>query len=193
LKGQRVGYVRVSTVDQHTTRQLDGLELDQIFEDHVSGKSLNRPGWQECNKYLRQNDTLYVDSIDRLARNTEDLLRTVRELTGRGITIHFCKENLIFDDQNNPVQTLLLQMMSAIAQFERALILERQREGIALAKRSGRSLGRPKRLKPNEEQVIMTEVAKGTKKRALAARFGVALQTIYDIKNRWEKEKADAR
>src|SRR5690242_2067601 len=88
-KGHRIGYVRVSTLDQNTERQLDGIELDRTFSDKASGKDVHRPQLQAALQYAREGDTLVIHSMDRLARNAEDLLRIVRELTGRGVTVEF--------------------------------------------------------------------------------------------------------
>ncbi len=140
--GQRVGYRRVSTVDQNTDRQLDGVELDKVFTDKASGKDANRPELARALEYVRDGDTLVIHSMDRLARNLEDLLRLVRELTGRGVKVEFVKENLTFAGDDSAMSTLLLSMLGAVAAFERSMILERQREGIALAKAAGKYKGR---------------------------------------------------
>ena len=145
-KGQRIGYIRVSTVDQNTARQHEALEplgLDRVFEDKASGKDTNRPALTECLRYLRDGDTLVVHSMDRLARNTLDLLATVRELTERGVSVQFVKQGLTFTaDQSDPMAKLMLTMMAAFAEFERDLIRERQAEGIAAAKERGVYKGR---------------------------------------------------
>lgn len=143
----RVGYVRVSTLDQRTDRQLDGLQLDRIFEDKVSGKNMrDRPQLEEMLKYVREGDVVYVHSMDRLARNLEDLLGLVRRLTEKGVTLIFLKEKLSFDPLQtaSPMSRLILGVMGAVAEFERELIHERQREGIALAKARGAYKGRAK-------------------------------------------------
>ena len=134
----QVGYIRVSSTDQNVERQLQGVELDKSFTDKASGKNTDRPGWQACREYLREGDTLHVHSIDRLGRSMSDLLRIVDELTGKGISIHFHKENLVFSAGGaDPMQKLQFSMLAAFAEFERALIRERQREGIELAKAAG--------------------------------------------------------
>lgn len=143
-----VGYVRVSTVDQNTSRQLADLnvKLDKIFTDRASGKNTGeRPELQRMlHDYIREGDHLYVHSMDRLARNIEDLLRLVKELNNKGVIVHFVKENLTFDPsgKENSVGQLMLTILGGVAQFERALILERQREGIAQAKARGAYKGR---------------------------------------------------
>ena len=141
-KGQRIGYVRVSTADQNVERQLDGIELDRIFTDRARGKDTKRPNLQAALEYLRDGDVLFIHSMDRLARNTEDLLRTVRELNERGVAVTFVKETLTFSGQHDAIAELMMTVLAGIAKFERALILERQREGIALAKAKGVYKGR---------------------------------------------------
>ncbi|WP_446682083.1 recombinase family protein [Deinococcus wulumuqiensis] len=95
-RGQRVGYIRVSTTDQNTARQLDGVELDRIFEDKASGKDAKRPKLQELLAYVREGDTVIVHSMDRLARNVDDLRRIVTELSGRGVRVEFRREGVTF-------------------------------------------------------------------------------------------------
>src|SRR5271170_7247718 len=140
--GQTVGYRRVSTLDQNTTRQLDGVELDRVFEDKLSGKDTNRPQLTAMLAHVREGDTVIVHSLDRLGRNLVDLRRIVSDLTERGVKVQFIKENLIFSGEDSPMSNLLPSMLGAVAEFERALILERQREGIAIAKRAGVYKGR---------------------------------------------------
>ena len=115
-KGHRVGYVRVSTVDQNTERQLDGIELDRVFTDKASGKDVKRPQLQAALEYLRDGDTLFVHSLDRLARNAEDLLRIVRELTERGVAVEFVKNKMMFSGNTaDPMARLMLTMLAGFA------------------------------------------------------------------------------
>jgi DNA invertase Pin-like site-specific DNA recombinase len=144
MVGQRIGYIRVSTLDQHVERQLDGVDLDRTFTDHASGKDAKRPQLDLLLRYVREGDTVIVHSMDRLARNLDDLRRIVRTLTDRGIKIQFLKENLTFTGDDSPMAQLLLSVMGAFAEFERNLIKERQREGIALAQKRG-AYGAPTR------------------------------------------------
>ena len=132
-KGQRVGYLRVSGLDQKEVRQLDGLDLDKTFTYKASGKDTKRPQLEAMQSFVREGDTVFCHSMDRLARNLDDLRRIVMGLTGRGVHIVFVKENLTFIGEESPVSNLLLSVMGAFAQFERELIRERQREGIAIA------------------------------------------------------------
>ena len=117
--GQRVGYIRVSSLGQNPGRQLDGAGLDRVFTDTVSGKSADRPQLAAMLAFARDGDTVIVHSMDRLARNLEDLRRLVRELTGRGVRVQFVKEQLTFTGEDSPMATLLLSVLGAFAEFER--------------------------------------------------------------------------
>lgn len=177
---QRVGYQRVSAVDQNTARQLDGIELDKVFTDRASGKDANRPELARALDYVREGDTLVVHSMDRLARNLEDLRRLVRELTAQGVKVEFVKENLTFSGDDSPMSTLLLSMLGAVAEFERSMILERQREGIALAKAAGKYKGRKPSLTEEQAEELRARLAAGESVTALAREFGVSRQTVYN-------------
>jgi hypothetical protein len=137
MAGQRIGYIRVSSLDQQVDRQLDGMELDQSFTDKASGKDAKRPQLEQLLRFPRKGDIVFVHSMDRLARNLDDLRRIVHTLTGKGVRIEFMKEHLSFTGEDSPMASLLLSVMGAFAEFERALIHERQREGITLAKQQG--------------------------------------------------------
>jgi DNA invertase Pin-like site-specific DNA recombinase len=178
--GQRVGYKRVSTIDQNTDRQLDGVELDKMFSDKASGKDTQRPQLVACLEYLREGDALVVHSMDRLARNLEDLRRIVRELTGQGVKVEFVKENLIFAGDDSPMNTLLLSMLGAVAEFERSMILERQREGIALAKAAGKYKGRKAALTDQQASELRARLAAGEPVTSVAKDFGISRQTVYN-------------
>src|SRR5437762_257067 len=179
-KGQSVGYIRVSTVDQNTERQLDGINLDRVFTERASGKGVKRPELQATLQYLREGDTLYVHSLDRLARNAEDLLRIVRELSERGVTVEFMKNRLTFaGDSADPMAKLMLTMLAGFATFERDLIRERQREGIALAKARGAYTGRKKALRPEEAVQLREMAVAGMPKAELARTFQISRETVY--------------
>ena len=180
MKGQNVGYIRVSSIDQNTRRQLDGIELDTTFEDHCSGKDTNRPQLEACLRHLRAGDRLHVHSIDRLARSLKDLQSLVENLTEQGISIQFHKENLIFSGDSNPIHKLMFQMMGAFAEFERSMIRERQREGIAAAKKQGKQIGAKPKLPPEQVKELTDRVAAGEQKKALAQEFGISRQTLYN-------------
>jgi DNA invertase Pin-like site-specific DNA recombinase len=177
--GKRVGYKRVSTVDQTTARQLDGVALDKVFEDKLSGKDANRPALAAALDYVREGDVLVVHSLDRLARNLSDLLRLVEDLNGRGVVVEFVKENLTFAGDASPMAKLQLQMMGAFAEFERSLIRERQREGIAIAKANGVYKGRARSLDAAAVEVIRGRVNAGENLSAIAREFGVSRPTVY--------------
>ena len=156
----KVGYVRVSTLEQNTERQLDGMQLDRVFEDKMSGKDKDRPALDECVKYLRAGDELYVHSLDRLARNLRDLQDLVESMTTAGVTVKFVKEGLTFSSGGDSAfSKLMLQMLGAIAEFERNCMLERQREGIAKAKKAGKYQGGKRRIHPEVREAI--KAAKG--------------------------------
>jgi DNA invertase Pin-like site-specific DNA recombinase len=178
--GQRVGYQRVSTVDQNTARQLDGVQLDKVFTDKASGKDTNRPELARVLEYVREGDTLVVHSMDRLARNLEDLRRIVRELTGKGVRVEFVKESLAFTGDDSAMNTLLLSMLGAVAEFERSMILERQREGIALAKVAGKYKGRKAALTEAQADELRARLAAGESVTLLAKGYGVSRQSVYN-------------
>jgi DNA invertase Pin-like site-specific DNA recombinase len=179
MTGQRVGYIRVSTLDQQSGRQLEGLELDRTFVDHASGKDAKRPQLEELLNFVRTGDTVIVHSMDRLARNLDDLRRIVQALTNKGVRIEFVKENLTFTGEDSPMASLMLSVMGAFAEFERSLIKERQREGIALAKRRGAYRGRKKSLSPQEVAELRQRVAAGISKAQVAREAGISRQTLY--------------
>lgn len=177
--GKRIGYIRVSTIDQNTERQLDGVDLDKVFTDKASGKDTKRPQLQAALEYLRDGDVLVVHSLDRLARNLDDLRRMVTDLTSRGVVVEFIKEHLTFTSEENAMSKLLLSVMGAFAEFERSLIKERQREGIALAKQKGVYKGRRRMLQSSEAALLVERARAGEKRTALAQEFGITRQTLY--------------
>ncbi len=130
MQGQRIGYVRVSSFDQNPERQLEGVQVARVFTDKASGKDTQRPELERLLAFVREGDTVVVHSMDRLARNLDDLRRIVQGLTQRGVRMEFVKEGLKFTGEDSPMANLMLSVMGAFAEFERALIRERQREGI---------------------------------------------------------------
>ena len=182
MSGKKIGYVRVSTVEQHTDRQLAGITLDKVFEDKCSGKDTNRPQLTACLEYLRDGDTLYIHSIDRLARSLRDLLNIVQGLLARKVSIKFIKEGMEFNsDTSNPTQDLYLKILGAVAEFERQMIRERQREGILLARQRNAydKCGRKPSLTPKQIEDIKARLTRGETVSALAKEYGVSRQTIY--------------
>ena len=179
MEENRVGYIRVSSFDQNTDRQLDGLRLDRVFIDKASGKDINRPELEKLLAYVRAGDTIVIHSMDRLARNLDNLRQLVHEFTSRGIKIQFIKEGLTFTGEDSPMSTLLLSVMGAFAEFERALIRERQLEGITLAKQRGAYKGRKKVLTVEQIRKIKERIASGEKKSKIAKDFGISRETLY--------------
>lgn len=179
MKGQRIGYTRVSTLEQNPERQLDGVRVDRVFTDKASGKDTKRPELERMLAFVREGDTVVVHSMDRLARNLDDLRRIVRGLTERGIRVEFVKESLTFTGGDSPMAVLLLSMMGAFAEFERSLIRERQREGIAIAKQRGAYRGRKKALNPEQVAAMKKRVGAGEKKALVARDLGISRETLY--------------
>jgi DNA invertase Pin-like site-specific DNA recombinase len=178
-KGQRIGYKRVSSVDQNADRQLDGIDVDKTFTDKASGKDVNRPQLKRAKEYLREGDTLVVHSMDRLSRNLHDLGSLVKELTDQGITVEFVKESLRFTGDDDKMAQLMLGILGSVAQFERALIRERQVEGIALAKKKGVYKGRKPSLTPEQASQVRRRAADGENKSELAREFGISRAALY--------------
>jgi DNA invertase Pin-like site-specific DNA recombinase len=178
-KGQQVGYLRVSSLDQNEVRQLEGLALDKKFTDKASGKDAKRPQLEAMQGFVRDGDTVFCHSMDRLARNLDDLRKIVLGVTERGVRIVFVKENLTFTGEDSPMSNLLLSVMGAFAQFERELIRERQREGIAIARREGKYTGRKPSLTPARAAELRRRVALGESKAGLAREFGISRDTLY--------------
>ena len=177
-----VAYVRVSSVDQNTERQLEGIQSlspDKIFTDKCSGKDTKRPQLEAMLSYVREGDNLVVHSLDRLGRNLDDLRRLVSLMNGRGVTVQFLKENLTFTGDDNAMSKLLFNMLGSFAEFERSLIRERQREGIALAKKAGVYRGRKPSLTAEQADDLCKRVASGGKTAVLAREFGISRETLY--------------
>ncbi len=179
MQGQRLGYVRVSSADQNPDRQLDGLALDHVFTDKASGKDTQRPQLAVLLRFAREGDTVVVHSMDRLARNLDDLRRLANDLTRRGVRVEFLKEGLTFTGDDTPMAQLLLSVMGAFAEFERALLRERQREGIALAKQRGVYRGRKPRLTAAQSSVLRQRAEAGEPKAQLARELGISRETLY--------------
>jgi DNA invertase Pin-like site-specific DNA recombinase len=172
----QVAYRRVSSSDQNTARQLDGQTFDEVFEDKVSGATTERPALQDMLRFVRKGDEVHVHSIDRLARSLEDLLSLVKGLIAKGVSVRFHKEQLLFTGEANPMQELMLSLLGSVAQFERSMIRERQREGIAKAKESGVYKGRVKTI---DDAAIRTAMAQeGATYRNVAKTLGVGVSTV---------------
>lgn len=180
-----VGYVRVSTVDQNEERQVEGLKkykIDKWFKEKISGKDTNRPQLKEMLGYIREGDTVYVHDFSRLARSTKDLLDIVEFLSKKGVHLISNKENI---DTSTPAGKLMLTMVGAIYEFERTNLLERQREGIEIAKRSGKYKGR-KKINVNQEdwnRLYDLYLKRKLSKSEMCRELGVSRPTFYKLWN----------
>jgi DNA invertase Pin-like site-specific DNA recombinase len=179
MTGKNIGYIRVSTIEQNLERQLEGIKLDRSFIDKVSGKSVNRPALQEMLAYVRDGDTVIVHSMDRLARNVDDLRQIVKGLTAKQVKVKFIKECLEFTGEDSPMSNLLLSVMGAFAEFERTLIKERQMEGIELAKKRGVYKGRRAALSDDQIILLKEQITLGNNKSELAKEFSISRETLY--------------
>lgn len=177
----RIGYRRVSSIDQSTARQLDGVPLDKVFEDKASGKDTARPELQAALEWAREGDRLIIHSMDRLARNLGDLRQIVGSLTSRGVAVEFVKENMTFTNESTPMAQFMLNIMGAFAELERSMIRERQKEGVALAKKAGRYKGRAPAIRSNNGKLETLEqmAADGKGVAEMARAAGVSRQTVY--------------
>ena len=180
----KIGYIRVSTADQNPERQrteLEAADVEEIYEDRVSGKNLDRPRLQEMLAFIRKGDTVVVHSLDRLARNLSDLLKMVESLTQQGVSIHFLKEKLEFDagKDASPTAKLMLQLVGAFAEFERSMIKARQREGIELAKARGIYQGRKRTVKSEQIESVEKQMALGVPLSVAAKKAGISRSTVY--------------
>ena len=147
----QIGYIRVSTVEQHAERKrvelLKKVHVEKIFLDKLSGKNTNRPQLNQMMEFAREGDTVYVSEFSRLARSTKDLLDIVQQLKNKGVQVVSLKENF---DTSTPAGELAMTMFAAIATFERKIMLQRQKEGVALAKEHGVYKGRQEKQPPKE-------------------------------------------
>ncbi len=178
-KVQTVGYVRVSSAEQNTDRQLDGIALDRIFTDKMTGSTKDRPQLKAMLDYVRYGDTVVVHSLDRLARSLEDLIFIINQLNKKGVSFKSIKDNLTFDGVNNsPMDKFFLHILGAVSELERALIRERQKEGIAKAKQKGVYKGRKPSLTPEKQAIIEERLAE--KEKDLQSYKSISYQSIAD-------------
>ena len=169
-KGQNVGYIRVSSIEQNTKSQkelLKNVGMDKVFEEKISGKNAKRPELQAMLEYVREGDTVYVKDLSRLARNTKDLLNIVEYLTNKGVALKSIKENI---DTSTNFGKLMITFLAAIYEFERANLLERQRDGIAVAKMQGKYKGSKKVAKPDNFDEVYRKWQKREIKSSVAIR-----------------------
>ena len=175
-------YKRVSTTDQNTERQLLDVPCDRAYVEKISGKDTNRPELQAMLLNIRPGDIINIHEMSRLARNTRDLLNLVEEIISKGATIVFHKENLTFkgDGKQDPYQKMMMTILGAVAELERNLILERQREGIALAKLHGKYKGGQPKLTVQQVEEIKALVNNRTPITQIAKQYGVSRRTVYN-------------
>ena len=192
-KGKNIAYVRVSTIEQNESRQRETLEkfkIDKWFVEKASGKDSNRPKLQEMLEYVSEDDTVYVEEFSRLGRSTADLLATIQKIEDAGAKFVSTKENF---DTSTPTGRLQMTMMVAIAEFERAMILERQREGIAIAKREGKYKGRKAVSVPDIGGYYDKYMRRDGTKTSIAAEIGISRTTLDKLFKQHEKENASDR
>lgn len=181
-----VGYARVSTVEQNEERQIKTLQeagAEKIYIDKLSGKNTDRPQLKAMQDYVREGDTLIISEYSRLARSTKDLLDIVEDLDEKGVKVISQKENL---DTSTPQGRLMLTIFSGIAQFEREIMLQRQAEGIAIAKEQGKYKGRAKKDKPNDWNELYSKYKiRELKAKELIELCGVSKALVY----KWIEEE----
>ncbi|WP_264878083.1 recombinase family protein [Vibrio agarivorans] len=175
-----VGYIRVSTAEQSTSRQLADVQLDKVFEEKVSAKTVDRPQLQACLEYVRDGDVLHVHSLDRICRSgAGDAVGLVEQMNQKGVSVQFHKEGMRFDGAMSAAQKGVLGILAAVAQMERELIKERQAEGIAAAKAAGKHIGRPKTQVTKDE--VISLIGSGVPKAQVAKQLGIGRATLYRL------------
>lgn len=181
MTGKRIGYIRVSTVDQNPDRQLQGIKLDKKFIEYASGTTIKRPQLSLMLDYVRDDDVVIIHSMDRLARNVKDLINLVDILSNKNVEVTFIKENLTFNGKDSALSKLLLMIMGAIAEFEHSLIRERQAEGIAIAKMKGKyTIGRPNKFTLTVREKIIEELKTRKSKTKIAKDLGISRFSLYE-------------
>ena len=186
-KGKNIAYVRVSTAEQNEARQREALKdynIDKWFVEKASGKDIKRPMLQEMLGYIREDDTVYVEEFSRLGRSTADLLSIVQQIESAGAKFVSLKERF---DTKTPAGKLQMTMMAAIAEFERAMILERQREGIAIAKREGKYKGRKAVSVSNIGDYYQKYMTRQGTKTSIAKEIGISRTTLDKLFKEYEK------
>lgn len=180
--GQKIAYIRVSTVEQNTESQkeaMKNIKIDRYFEEKISAKDTNRPELQEMLKFVREGDTVYVKDFSRLARSTKDLLEIVERVGDKGVHLVSLKESL---DTSTPTGKMMLTIIGAICEFERANILERQKDGIALAKNQGKYKGKKRVEKPsNWDEVYAKWQVRELSGREAMKQLGLKETTFYKL------------
>ena len=174
-----LGYKRVSSINQSTDRQLDGIDLDKVFEDYSTGGNRNRPALDRLMDHIREGDAIHVHSIDRLARNLIDLMSLITLINEKGASIQFHTEKMSFTGLSDPLQTLQLQVMGAVAQFERAIVNERAAEGRALAVSRGVKFGRKPLLSKSQVLEVRRQRESGKPVSKIALDMDCSRPSIY--------------
>lgn len=177
--GKRIGYIRVSTVDQCIDRQLVGIELDKKFIEYASGKNIKRPQLEALMDYVREDDEVVVHSMDRLARNVKELLDLIDQLNSKKVVVHFIKENMKFTGMEDHMSRLILTIIGAIAEFERQQILERQRDGIAEARKAGKFKGGKRKVTDEVLEQIKERLKTKDSKSKIARDLKISRFTLY--------------
>ena len=178
MKGQNLAYVRVSTVEQNEARQIESLQkfgIDKWFTEKVSAKDTNRPQLKKLLEFAREGDTVYIHDFSRIARSTRDLLDIMEQLTSKGVFLVSTKDNI---DTNTPMGKFMLTMIGAINEFERANLLERQREGIAIAVKEGKYKGRKEVNVKDFPSHYARYKAREVSKAQLATELGISRPTL---------------
>lgn len=189
-KGKNIAYVRVSTTDQNEARQNEALNkynIDKWYVEKITGKDTNRPKLIEMLDFIREDDTVYVEEFSRLGRSTQDLLDIVQHIENKGAKFISIKENF---DTKTPAGRLQMTLMAAIAEFERSMILERQREGIAIAKKEGKYKGRKKIKRTDIDIHYDRYMSRKASKTQIANELGISRNTLTRLFNEYEKNSS---
>lgn len=187
--GEKIGYIRISSADQNEARQeelMSRLGVDRVFIDKTSGKDTNRPEFKKMMDHIREGDTLIVESYSRLSRSTVDLIKTVEKLNEKGVHFISQKEKI---DTSTPQGRMMMTIFAGIYQFERETLLERQREGVEIAKKEGKYRGRAPVTVPKKEFELAYKDWKAGAITAVAAmeRLGIKKTTFYKLVKEFEK------
>ena len=183
----QIAYIRVSTIEQNEARQVDAMQkynIEKWFTEKISGKDTNRPKLIELLDFVREGDVVHIHDFSRLARSTKDLLDIVEKLNDKGVTLISNKENI---DTSTPTGKLMLTMIGAINEFERTNMLERQREGIAIAKRTGKYKGRKAVTVPDFERHYNAYISRQINKSELAKQLGISRPTLDRLIREFER------
>ena len=188
MAGKKIAYIRVSSEGQNTSRQdnqIEELSVDKVFTEKVSCKNIqDRPQFQMMLDYAREDDIIYCADLSRWGRSLIDIKTTITDLTKRGVTVTFLKENLTFSGNDDPMSNLLLGILSSLSEWERAVIKSRQMEGVKIAQEKGiykERCGRKPKLTEEQIKEVQRRVADGEKRADVAVAFGVSRQTVYNL------------